>query len=128
MNDSHTHLDSCGPPNAELVAAAAREGVTRILTVGMEAATNRTALLAAEDFPQVHTAIGRHPNHAQGFDGEYMASSPQAVRSGVLFVRRPKPAEVSWNLRFGRREPAALLRLDASRAIRHAFENSLFAL
>ena len=66
--DSHTHLDSCAPPNAELVAAAAREGVTRILTVGMDAATNRSALQAAEDFPQVLTAVGRHPNHAEGFD------------------------------------------------------------
>jgi TatD DNase family protein len=73
VNDSHTHLDSCGPPNAELIATAAREGVTRILTVGMDATTNRTALLAAEDFPQVHAAIGRHPNHAQGFDGADLA-------------------------------------------------------
>jgi TatD DNase family protein len=71
--DSHTHLDSCGPPNAELVAAAAQAGVDRILTVGMDAATNRTALQAAEDFPQVHAAIGRHPNHAAGFDGADLA-------------------------------------------------------
>ena len=73
MNDSHTHLDSCGPPNAELVATAAHEGVDRILTVGMDAATNRTALQAAEDFPQVYTAIGRHPNHAAGFDDADLA-------------------------------------------------------
>jgi TatD DNase family protein len=71
--DSHTHLDSCAPPNTDLVAAAANEGVTRILTVGMDAATNRTALQAAEDFPQVHAAIGRHPNHAQGFDDADLA-------------------------------------------------------
>jgi TatD DNase family protein len=71
--DSHTHLDSCLPPNTELVAAAAGEGVTRILTVGMDAASNRTALRAAEDFPQVHAAIGRHPNHAQGFDAADLA-------------------------------------------------------
>jgi TatD DNase family protein len=73
VNDSHTHLDSCGPPNAELVANAAREGVERILTVGMDGATNRTALQAAEDFPQVHAAIGRHPNHATGFDDADLA-------------------------------------------------------
>jgi TatD DNase family protein len=88
VNDSHTHLDSCGPPNAELVATAAREGVNRILTVGMDAATNRTALLAAEDFPQVHAAIGRHPNHAQGFDGadladlEALAAHPRCAAIG----------------------------------------------
>ena len=88
MNDSHTHLDSCPPPTAELVAAAANEGVTRILTVGMDAATNRTALQAAEDFPQVHAAIGRHPNHAQGFDGadladlEALAAHPRCAAIG----------------------------------------------
>ena len=88
MIDSHTHLDSCPPPNTELVAAAAREGVTRILTVGMDAASNRSALLAAEDFPQVYTAIGRHPNHAQGFDDadladlEALASHPRCMAIG----------------------------------------------
>jgi TatD DNase family protein len=73
VNDSHTHLDSCGPPNAELVARAAARGVQRILTVGMDAATNRSALAAAEAFPQVHAAIGRHPNHAEGFDDADLA-------------------------------------------------------
>ena len=88
MNDSHTHLDSCAPSNAELVAAAARAGVTRMLTIGMDAATNRTALRAAEDFPQVHAAIGRHPNHAQGFDGadlaglEALAAHPRCAAIG----------------------------------------------
>jgi TatD DNase family protein len=71
--DSHTHLDSCGPPNADLVAAADRAGVTRILTVGMDGASNRTALEAAESFPQVHAAIGHHPNHATGFDDADLA-------------------------------------------------------
>jgi TatD DNase family protein len=86
--DSHTHLDSCPPPNTELVAAAAREGVTRILTVGMDPASNRSALQAAEDFPQVHAAIGRHPNHAQGFDAadladlEALASHPRCAAIG----------------------------------------------
>jgi TatD DNase family protein len=65
--DSHTHLDSCGPPDAELVAAAAEAGVHRILTIGQDGATGREALRAAEDFPQVCAAIGHHPNHATGF-------------------------------------------------------------
>jgi TatD DNase family protein len=65
--DSHTHLDSCEPGNAELVAAAREAGVNRMLTVGTEEASNRTALAAAEAFPEVFAAVGRHPNHAQGF-------------------------------------------------------------
>jgi TatD DNase family protein len=71
--DSHTHLDSCEPPNAELVAAAERAGVTRILTVGMDGASCRSALAAAETFGQVYAAIGRHPNNATGFDDADLA-------------------------------------------------------
>jgi TatD DNase family protein len=68
MIDSHTHLDLCEPPNAELVAAAQAAGVKRMLTVGIDGASCRAALAAAEDFPQVYAAIGRHPNSARGFD------------------------------------------------------------
>ncbi len=62
MIDSHTHLDSCEPPNEELVAAARDAGLTRILTVGMDRESGRSALAAAETFPEVFAAIGRHPN------------------------------------------------------------------
>ena len=68
MIDSHTHLHLCEPPNAELVAAAAVVGVTRMLTVGIDGESCRAALAAAEDFPQVFAAIGRHPNAAKGFE------------------------------------------------------------
>jgi TatD DNase family protein len=71
--DSHTHLDLCEPPDAELVAAATAAGVTRILTVGIDGASCRAALAAAEAFPQVYAAIGRHPNAAKGFDGADLA-------------------------------------------------------
>ena len=54
--DSHTHLDLCEPTDAELVAAAERAGVTRMLTVGIDGASCRAALAAAEAFPQVYAA------------------------------------------------------------------------
>ena len=73
MIDSHTHLDSCAPDDADLVAAADREGVTRMLTVGTDGVTCRAALAAAEAFPQVYAAIGRHPNSATGFDDNDLA-------------------------------------------------------
>jgi TatD DNase family protein len=66
--DSHTHLSFCEPPDAELVEAASEVGVTRMVTVGTTSITCREALRAAEDFPQVYAAIGRHPNEATGFD------------------------------------------------------------
>jgi TatD DNase family protein len=71
--DSHTHLHLCEEPNAELVAEADAVGVTRMLTVGIDGASCRAALAAAEDFPQVYAAIGRHPNAAKGFDDADLA-------------------------------------------------------
>lgn len=68
MIDSHTHLGFCEPPDTELVEAAVEAGVTRMLTVGTNGAGSRAALQAAEDFPQVYAAVGRHPNEATGFD------------------------------------------------------------
>ena len=73
MIDSHTHLDSCEGPVSDLVAAAERAGVHRMLTIGMDGASCRAALAAAEDHPQVHAAVGRHPNLATGFDDADLA-------------------------------------------------------
>ena len=88
MIDSHTHLELCEPPDTELVAAAAQAGVSRIVTVGTDGASCRAALAAAEDFPQVWAAIGRHPNSATGFDDadfaelEALAAHPRCVAIG----------------------------------------------
>jgi TatD DNase family protein len=71
--DSHTHLDLCDRPVAELVAAATAAGVRRMLTVGIDGASCRAALAAAEAFPQVYAAVGRHPNAAKGFDDADLA-------------------------------------------------------
>jgi TatD DNase family protein len=73
MIDSHTHLTSCAHAPEQLVAAAERVGVRRMLTVGTDSDSCRAALKIAEDFPQVYVAIGRHPNHATGFDDADLA-------------------------------------------------------
>lgn len=102
MIDSHTHLDSCDPPNEELVAAAGQAGVRRILTVGMDPQSCRSALHAAEAFPEVHAAIGRHPNSATGFDPaaladlQALATHERCVaigETGLDFVRDRTPRE-----------------------------------
>jgi TatD DNase family protein len=98
--DSHTHLESCAPDDAELVAAADAAGVKRILTVGMDGASGREALAAAERFPQVSAAIGRHPSHAAGFDDadlaelEALAAHPRCAaigETGLDFYRDRAP-------------------------------------
>jgi TatD DNase family protein len=102
MIDSHTHLDACEPPDAELVAAAEAVGVTRMVTVGTDGASCRAALAAAEDFPQVYAAIGRHPNSATGFDDadfaelEALASHEKCIaigETGLDYYRDYAPAE-----------------------------------
>jgi TatD DNase family protein len=100
--DSHTHLDLCEPADAELVAAASAVGVVRILTVGIDGASCRAALAAAEDFPQVYAAIGRHPNAAKGFDDADLAELQALAahercaaigETGLDFYRDGAPAE-----------------------------------
>lgn len=69
MIDSHTHLSSCAPDDAQPVAAAREAGVTRILTVGMDEETWPQAIAAADAFDEVFwQRWGRHPNMAEGFD------------------------------------------------------------
>ena len=67
MIDSHTHLDSTPGSDAEIVAAARAAGVTRILTIGTDAESSRSAQAAAEAHEDVWFAVGHHPNSATGF-------------------------------------------------------------
>jgi len=78
--DSHTHLFLCDRPEPELVAAAREAGVTRMLTVGMEAESNQAAIAAAEQCEGVFAAVGRHPNEATGFDA---ATAAEIARLGA---------------------------------------------
>lgn len=102
MIDSHTHLDLCEPSDAELVEAADAAGVTRILTIGIDGASCRAALAAAEAFPQVYAAIGRHPNASRGFDDADLAELQALAahercraigETGLDFYRERAPAE-----------------------------------
>jgi TatD DNase family protein len=100
--DSHTHLGSCAPPDADLVASARDAGVTRMLTVGMDEASNRDALRAAEAFDEVFAAVGRHPNAATGFadaalaDLESLAQDPRCRaigETGLDYYRDTTPRD-----------------------------------
>jgi TatD DNase family protein len=66
--DTHAHLSLCEPQDGELVGAARRLGVRRILAVGMDEESNRMAIAAAERHEEVFASVGRHPNSAEGFD------------------------------------------------------------
>jgi TatD DNase family protein len=100
--DSHTHLDLCESPDSELVERAVAAGVKKMLTIGTDGSTCRSALAAAEAFPQVWAAIGRHPNYAKGFDDadlaelQALAEHPRCLaigETGLDFYRDYAPRE-----------------------------------
>jgi TatD DNase family protein len=80
VNDSHTHLDRGPAPEAELVAEARAAGLTRILTIGMDPPSCEAALKAADTYPEVFAAIGRHPNEATGYDDAVTAQLRELAR------------------------------------------------
>jgi TatD DNase family protein len=65
--DTHCHLDSCKPPEDELISRARTHGVNRIATVGMNDASIERALTTAHAHEDVVAIVGRHPNEAEGF-------------------------------------------------------------
>ena len=102
MIDSHTHLAFAQASDDELVGAAREAGVTRMLTVGIDAESCRQALDASERFEDVWAAIGRHPNAATGFtdaDLEELRELAQHPRcaaigeTGLDFYREGAPRE-----------------------------------
>ena len=87
MIDTHCHLDSCKPGDAELVAHARALGVTKLATVGMDPQTNPRALAAAAEFDGVSAIVGRHPNAATGWqDSDIEEIERAAAQPGVVAV------------------------------------------
>ena len=80
MVDTHCHLDSCKPPDAELVERARAAGVGKIATVGMNEDSIERALAAAAAYDGVAAIVGRHPNEAAGFTDGDIEPIEQAAR------------------------------------------------
>jgi TatD DNase family protein len=86
--DSHCHLTLCEPSEDELVRAATRAGVRRLLTVGLGRETNPGVVALAQQHEEVFACVGHHPNSAGEFDEsagaeiEELAADPQVVAVG----------------------------------------------
>jgi TatD DNase family protein len=100
--DTHCHLDSCKPPDSELVERARAAGVTRLATVGMHDESIERALEAAREFEEVVAIVGRHPHYTEGFRDsdleaiERAASDPRARaigETGLDYFRDHAPRE-----------------------------------
>ncbi len=71
-----------------MIGAAREVGVERVLTVGLDEASNRKQIALCERFDGLFAAVGRHPNDADGFDDaaaadlEQLAAHPKVVAIG----------------------------------------------
>ena len=88
--ETHAHLDypDFAPDLEGVIARAAEEGVTRIISIGTGLESSRRAVALAERFPNVHAVVGIHPTNVteEGLDflpalGE-LARHPKVVAIG----------------------------------------------
>jgi TatD DNase family protein len=85
FTDAHCHIDDRLPGGAEGAVAAARAaGVTRMITVGCDEASSRTAIEMAARFDDVWATVGAHPHDAKdGVDFvEGLLDAPRVVAVG----------------------------------------------
>ncbi len=81
--DTHAHLDQVGDLPSALEQAKAA-GVIGIISVGTDRLSNEKTLRIASDYPGfVYPAIGIHPCHLAGCDGEAIACELKYVRDTV---------------------------------------------
>jgi TatD DNase family protein len=76
--DSHCHLEMIDMPVAETLAQAAAASISRVVTVGTDAASSRWAATCAATFPAVYAAVAIHPNETAA------AAATSAERDAVL--------------------------------------------
>jgi len=87
--DTHAHLDALDDPG-DAVARAHEAGVTRILTVGTDAAVCRRALELADMHDGVYAILGIHPHAANDATAADVAevrsllAHPKAVGAGEM--------------------------------------------
>ncbi|MDF1577858.1 MAG: TatD family hydrolase [Desulfobulbales bacterium] len=90
--DTHCHLDMdhYHEDFTEIIDRARKHGVDRIITVGIDLASSRTAIRLAEENPGVFAAIGIHPhNVGNSADNDYrqlqaLADNPLVVAYGEI--------------------------------------------
>jgi TatD DNase family protein len=100
--DTHCHLFLVEQDTAEVVRAARRRGVERLICVGIDADSSRRSLELAESFRGVFATAGVHPHTASEFDPraasqiEELLAHPLVVavgETGLDYYRRLSPTE-----------------------------------
>jgi TatD DNase family protein len=135
LPDCHAHLDRFDERVAELVAEAENEGVSPIVSVGMDVASSQAAVQLAREHANVLAAVGLHPWYVtEQYDGpeslepyREVASDPAvAAISEVGFdstIELPLPAQhelVNWFVELAQERALPMIlhhRADASELV-----------
>jgi TatD DNase family protein len=100
--DTHCHLFLIEQEPAEVVKAARRAGVERLVCAGIDPRTSRRSIEIAQSLPEVFATAGMHPHTASELDDEgweqirEMVSMPRVVavgECGLDFYRMRSPRE-----------------------------------
>ena len=80
MIDTHAHLDACSDAPEIVLERARASGVERILAVGTDIASCRTALTLAEREEGVWAILGIHPHQAGGAEADRIDELEELLR------------------------------------------------
>ena len=66
MIDTHAHLDmhQFDADRDEVIARAGEAGVSRIITIGTDVESSRTAIALTEQYDSIYATVGLHPHNA----------------------------------------------------------------
>ncbi|RKD22812.1 hydrolase TatD [Ammoniphilus oxalaticus] len=90
--DTHAHLNSgqFSKDQVEVIQRAKENGVSRIVNIGIDRATNKTSLALAEEYDFIYTAVGWHPHNAKEMRDEdldwlrELSQHPKVVAIGEI--------------------------------------------
>ncbi len=85
LTDTHVHLDlpQFDPDREKVIERALEAGVTRIVTIGINLESSRTAIALVEDHLHIYAAVGTHPHDA-------VTLTPQALSELRELAQHPK--------------------------------------
>ncbi|PIE55736.1 MAG: hydrolase TatD [Desulfobulbus propionicus] len=134
--DSHCHLDMTAYAEDlhEVLDAAAKNGISRIITIGIDRESSRAAVELARSHPGLFAAVGYHPHYAADADESglqeliELASHPAVVGYGEIgldYAKQYSPKEIQQDLFARQLELAKTLELPIIIHDRDAHEDTL---
>jgi TatD DNase family protein len=103
--DSHAHLTlpEFDQDRPAVIQRASQEGITHIITIGIDLEDSRNAIALAEEYPFIYASVGIHPHDAKTVTSEtyeelrHLAAHDKVVaigETGLDFYRNHSPREV----------------------------------